>query len=67
MSDGQNKNWVKWILINAAVSAWLIYDLSTAVEASSQAVLILQYFLLTLSLIGLVGSIAMYVMGPSHH
>ena len=67
MSDTRNRSWGRWILVNAAVSAWLIYDLSSAVEAPSQAVLILQYFLLTLSLIGLVGSIVMYVMGPSHH
>jgi hypothetical protein len=67
VSDIPNKNWGLWIIANAACAAWIIYDLSSAVEAPSLALAILQYFLLTLSLIGLVGSIVMYVMQLSRH
>lgn len=67
MSDIPNKNWGLWIIANATCAAWLICDLSSAVEAPSQPVLILQYFLLALSLVGLVGSIVMYVMQLSRH
>jgi hypothetical protein len=67
MSDGLNKNWGLWTLANAAVSAWLIYDMSTAVEAPSQALAILQYIVLGLSLFALVGSVAMYLTRISRH
>jgi hypothetical protein len=67
VSDIPNKNWGLWIIANATCAAWIIYDLSSTVEAPSLALAILQYFLLTLSLIGLVGSIVMYVMQLSRH
>ena len=49
--------WGKWALINAAVAAWLIYDMSTATEMPRQAVMLLQYALLACALIGLAGSL----------
>jgi hypothetical protein len=61
MSDGANKNWGLWVLANAAVSAWLIYDISTTVEAPSRTLAIMQYIVLGMSLFALVGSAAMYI------
>jgi hypothetical protein len=48
------------MLMSAATSAWLIYEMSTATEAPSQAVAMLQYGLLACALIGLAGSLVMY-------
>jgi hypothetical protein len=48
------------MLMSAATSAWLIYDMTTATEAPRQAVAILQYGLLAGALIGLAGSLLMY-------
>jgi hypothetical protein len=45
---------------DAASSAWLIYNMATATEAPSQAVVILQYGLLACALLGLAGSLVMY-------
>lgn len=56
-SQSRKSNWGKLIVMNGVVSAWLIYDIATASEAPSQAVAILQYVLLALSLIGLAGSL----------
>jgi hypothetical protein len=47
-------------LICAACTCWLIYDITTATEAPSQAVAILQYALLAMALVGLIGSAVMY-------
>ena len=65
MSEARNRNWGLWALGNAAVSAWLIYDMSTAIEAPSLALAAMQYFLLALSLFAFVGSITMYFMQTS--
>jgi hypothetical protein len=46
--------------MSGATSAWLIYDMTTATEAPSQAVAILQYVLLACSMVGLAGSLLMY-------
>jgi hypothetical protein len=61
MSDGAKKNWGLWVLANAAVIAWQIYDMSTATEAPSLMLAIMQYIVLGISLFALVGSAAMYV------
>jgi hypothetical protein len=45
------------ILAFAAVAAWQIYDMSTATEALSRALTILQYVLLAGLLLGLVGAV----------
>jgi hypothetical protein len=47
------------MLISAATSAWLIYDIATATETPRQAVTIMQYILLAGALIGLAGSFVM--------
>jgi hypothetical protein len=55
-----NSNWPKVMLMSAATSAWLIYDMTTATETSRPAVAVLQYVLLACALIGLAGSLVMY-------
>jgi len=46
----------KLMLMSAATSAWLIYDMTTATEAPRQAVAVLQYGLLACALFGLISS-----------
>jgi len=45
------------IVAFAAVAVWQIYDMSTATEAPSRALAILQYVLLAGLLLGLVGAV----------
>jgi hypothetical protein len=54
-----NSKWSKVMLMSAATSVWLIYDMATATEAPRQAVAILQYALLACALFGLAGSLVM--------
>ena len=54
-----NSKWPKLMLMSAATSAWLIYDIASATEVPRQAVAILQYCLLACALVGLVGSVVM--------
>jgi hypothetical protein len=54
-----NSKWPKLILMSAATSAWLIYDMTTATESPRQAVAVLQYGLLACALMGLIGSLVM--------
>lgn len=61
MIDRRKSNWGKLIVMNAAVSAWLIYDIATASEAPSAILAIRQYVLLAGALIGLVGSVIKYL------
>jgi len=53
MSANQSGKWGKLALLNAALAAWLIYDISTATEAPRQAVMIMQWVFLVGVLIGL--------------
>ncbi|MBI5264976.1 MAG: hypothetical protein HY852_24540 [Bradyrhizobium sp.] len=55
------QRWQKLMLMSAASSALLIYEITTATEATSQALAVLQYGFLACALIGLVGSLVMYV------
>jgi hypothetical protein len=57
------RNWPRVMLISAATSAWLIYDITSATEAPRQALAVLQYGLLAGALCGLVGSVVMYATG----
>jgi hypothetical protein len=57
MSDNQNGKWGKMALLNAAVAAWIVYDLSTATEAPRQAVMIMEYVFLAGALLGLAGAL----------
>jgi uncharacterized protein with GYD domain len=54
-----NSKWPKLMLMSAATSAWLIYDIASATEVPRQAVAIQQYCLLACALVGLVGSVVM--------
>jgi len=53
MADETTK-WRRWIIINSVVVAALVYQIATASELPSQAVTILQYFLLACAIFGLV-------------
>ena len=57
MDEKKTKNSGVMILAFAAVAAWQIYDMSTATEAPSRALTILQYVLLAGLLLGLVGAV----------
>lgn len=46
--------------MSAVTSGWLIYDMTSATEAPRQALAVLQYCLLALALVALVGSVLMY-------
>ena len=54
-----NVKWSRLMLMSAATSAWLLYDIATSSEALRQAVAVLQYGLLACALVGLIGSIVM--------
>lgn len=51
--------WPKVMLMSAVTSGWLIYDMTSATEAPRQALAVLQYCLLALALVALVGSVLM--------
>lgn len=55
-----NGRWPKVMLLSAATSLWLLYDLATATEAPSLALALLQYALLACALVALTGSAVMY-------
>ena len=57
MSDKPKKNPGIMLAVFAAAAAWQIYDLTTATEAPSRAVLILQYVLLAGLLLGIAGAV----------
>ena len=52
--------WPRLMLMSGVTSAALIYEITSATEAPGRALEILQYVLLALGLIGLVGSFLMY-------
>jgi len=54
-----NSKWPKLMLMSGITSGWLLYEMTTATEAPSRALAILQYSLLACALIGLVGSLVM--------
>jgi hypothetical protein len=55
--------WPKVMLMSGATSAWLVYDMTSATEAPSQAVAVLQYGLLGCALFSLIGSLVMLASG----
>ncbi|MFZ0069023.1 MAG: hypothetical protein WAK90_22915 [Pseudolabrys sp.] len=57
MDEKKTKNSGVMILAFAAVAVWQIYDMSTATEAPSRALAILQYVLLAGLLLGLIGAV----------
>ena len=46
--------------MSAATSGWLIYDMTSATEAPRLALAVLQYCLLALAVVALVGSALIY-------
>jgi hypothetical protein len=63
MREKTVSRWSKLMLMNGVTSALLICELAGATESPSQALAILQYAMLACALIGLVGSVVMYVGG----
>lgn len=57
MDDKKTKNSGVMIVAFAAVAAWQIYDMATATEVPSRALVILQYVLLVGLLLGLIGAV----------
>jgi hypothetical protein len=57
LAEKRTKNSGVMIVAFAAVAAWQIYDLATATETPSRALMILQYVLLAGLLIGLAGAL----------
>jgi hypothetical protein len=57
MNQSRKSSWGKLIIMNAVVSGWLIYTIAAPGEEPRAALAILQYVLLALSLIGLIGSL----------
>lgn len=55
-----NSKWPKVMLLSAVTSLWLLYDITTATEATRLGLAILQYSLLACALIALVGSAVMH-------
>lgn len=51
-----SKNPMLMLLILSAVAAWQVYDIASATEAPSSAVMILQYVLLAGLLLGVAGT-----------
>ena len=56
-------NWPVLILASGVTAIWQFYDITTATEAPRQALAILEYIVLALSVVSCVGSIAMYLSG----
>jgi hypothetical protein len=58
-----NSKWPKVMAISAVTTCWLLYDITTAIEAPRLVLAILQYALLACALVALVGSAAMDATG----
>jgi hypothetical protein len=58
-----NSKWAKIMLMSAATSAFLVYDMTTATEMPRLMLAYMQYTLLGLSLFALLGSAVMYASG----
>jgi hypothetical protein len=61
----RQKNWGLQVALCAGVVAWQVYDLATATEAPSSALLALQYVLIACGLIGGVGGLVMMMRAAS--
>jgi hypothetical protein len=56
-------NWPLLILASGATAVWQFHDITTATEAPRQALAVLQYVILAMSVVSCVGSIGMYLSG----
>ena len=61
MAEKPTKNSGVMVVAFAAVAGWQIYDMATATETPSRALVILQYVLLVGLLVGLVGALLNFV------
>lgn len=61
MDSASGKKLGRTALLSAAVAAWQIYEIATAVEVPSTAVRVLHYTLLTMALAACIGSTALYL------
>ena len=55
-----NSKWPKVMLLSAVTLLWLLYDVTTAIEAPRLELAFQQYSLLACTLVALVGSAVMY-------
>ena len=60
MAAQRGKSWGLQVALCAGVLAWQIYDLSTATEASPQVLMLLEYLVIGLAAVGLVGGLVMW-------
>lgn len=56
-----NRRWSRTALMGTVVVVWQLYDLASATEAPSRAVLMLNYFFLAGGLIAVAGSLIAYL------
>ena len=61
LAEKRTKNSGVMIVAFAAVAAWQIYDMATATETPSRALMILQYVLLAGLLVGLAGALLSFL------
>ena len=61
----KKKNYGLWCVLNAACAAWIVYDMTTATEAPSTALMMLQWVLLAGTVAGAIGCAAMLMKEPS--
>ena len=63
MAQGKTKNWGLQAALCGAIVVWQIYEMASATEAPSQALALLNYFLLSCGLVGGVGALVMMARG----
>ena len=63
MAQGKTKNCGLQAALCGAIVVWQIYEMASATEAPSQALALLNYFLLSCGLVGGVGALVMMARG----
>jgi general L-amino acid transport system permease protein len=58
----RERHWGVLALVCGAVTAWVLYDIATAVEKPTRPIAIFDYLLLAAGVIGLAGSLAKYLV-----
>ena len=61
----KKKNYGLWFVLNAVCAAWIVYDITTANEVPSMALMMLQWVLLAGTVAGAVGCVAMLMKESS--
>ena len=62
-----NKNPGLWIVILGAVIVWNVYDMTSASEAPSRGVTILNWILLVCAVAGIIGAVMLFVQQRSRN